>query len=356
MACCAIAILIPLQVLAAGATPQLGFNYLGRLGVGTSCGDWGLLPQRGLPGGAPASMPLAYPIDVNAVTMESPAGPQLTAHWTWAPALITETAVRDLAHDWAHVLTRLVQLIADKPHSGGLTPSDLPLVSLSQQEIEHLERAGGMLEDILPLAPLQEGLLFHALYDPRGLDSYIGQLILRIDGVPDRAALFSAVQILLERHVNLRAGFVWEGVSQPLQIIPRHVELPSSEVDLPVRTNNGRQLLTEWLAADRVRRFDLTRPPLLRSTLVTAGPDYHVLGTHLASHSARWVVDAAASARTASALCSARGDVWAAAGDTVPRVSCVVGRSRSRCGLSGVAEGTGRCRGGHVTRAAWHFA
>src|SRR5947209_151909 len=66
--------------------------------------------------------------------------------------------------------------------AGGWTPSDLALVDLTQGEIERLEGEYPKIEDILPLSPLQEGLLFHALYDAQGPDVYTVQLELDLEG------------------------------------------------------------------------------------------------------------------------------------------------------------------------------
>ena len=76
---------------------------------------------------------------------------------------------------------------AGQPGAGGRSPSDLPLVALSQAEIERLESHYPQLEDILPLSPLQEGLLFHALYDARAPDVYTVQLVLALEGPLDAA-------------------------------------------------------------------------------------------------------------------------------------------------------------------------
>ena len=45
-------------------------------------------------------MPLAHVIEINALTLDGADGPRLTANWTWAPALLDEAAVRDLAETW----------------------------------------------------------------------------------------------------------------------------------------------------------------------------------------------------------------------------------------------------------------
>src|SRR5207245_10845670 len=151
--------------------------------------------------GDPAA-PLAHAIQVNALTFDDREGPRLTATWSWASALVADEAVRDLAERWFQALETLVRHAA-QPGFGGRTPSDLPLVPLFQAEIERLELKYPGLEDILPLSPLQEGLLFHALYDVQGPDVYTTQLVLGLEGSLDEKALEAAGQILLHRHASL---------------------------------------------------------------------------------------------------------------------------------------------------------
>src|SRR5262249_58450560 len=105
---------------------------------------------------------------------------------------------------------------ADAAGAGGRSPSDLPLVSLSQDEIERLERKYARIEEGLPLSPLQEGLLFHALYDAQAADGYTVQLELGLEGALDSGALEAAVAGLVGRHASLRAGFVHEGLGRPV--------------------------------------------------------------------------------------------------------------------------------------------
>ena len=94
-----------------------------------------------------------------------------------------------------------------QPGAGGRTPSDLALVELTQGEIERLESHYQRIEDILPLSPLQEGLLFHALYDAQGPDVYTVQLELELEGLLDSAVLEASSQAVIGRHASLRAGF-----------------------------------------------------------------------------------------------------------------------------------------------------
>ena len=144
------------------------------------------------------------------------------------------------------------------PAPAAARPRDLPLVALSQAEIERLEQRYPQIEDILPLSPLQEGLLFHALYDAQAPDVYTVQLALALEGPLDGAALQAAAQALLERHASLRAGFRHESLSRPVQIIVPQVAAPWRSIDLSLLDEAEReQRLAGILAQDRAERFDL---------------------------------------------------------------------------------------------------
>ncbi len=133
-------------------------------------------------------------------------------------------------------------------------------------------------EDVLPLSPLQEGLLFHALSEEQGVDIYQTQLELYLRGPLDARALRSSAQGLLRRHPSLRAGFRQRRDGRPIQVVHHTVELPWRELDLSGVSPELRDAeLSGYLAADRAHRFDLTRPPLLRFTLVRLSPDTHCL-------------------------------------------------------------------------------
>ena len=167
--------------LAGHAPPQIGFNYLGRV-AGSDTADWRFAGEEGVRlGGSDPQMPLGHCIEINAHTFDDADGSKLVADWSFAPALIGEDEVRDLARSWFRALEALVRHAAQTGASGR-TPSDLPLVALSQAEIERLESLYPRIEDVLPLSPLQEGLLFHALYDAQAPDVYTVQLELDLEG------------------------------------------------------------------------------------------------------------------------------------------------------------------------------
>ncbi|KOG17255.1 non-ribosomal peptide synthetase [Streptomyces viridochromogenes] len=143
------------------------------------------------------------------------------------------------------------------------------------------------VEDVLPLSPMQEGMVFHALYDAQGHDVYTGQTALRLEGPLDAPRMSTAVGKLLARHANLRAAFRTQRSGRPVQVIRSAVRVPWQVTDLSALPPDEREpAFQRLLAEDRAERFDLARPPLLRFGLVTFDDRHHCLV--ISSHHLLW--------------------------------------------------------------------
>lgn len=130
------------------------------------------------------------------------------------------------------------------------------------------------IEDILPLSPLQEALLFNLLYDPDVADIYLSQTIVGLKGILDENALKAAAAFLLERHSSLRAIFEFEGISRPVQVIPAQAPLVWSRINLIDLSASERDArLHDILTEDLNEPFMPARPPLVRFMLIQLMPD-----------------------------------------------------------------------------------
>ncbi|MEU7717502.1 amino acid adenylation domain-containing protein [Streptomyces tibetensis] len=121
--------------------PQMAFNYLGRFPAPAVARDWELVPEPGaFGGGADDAMPAPHVLELNALTRDHAEGPELTATWSWPAGLLDEESVTRLAGLWFAAL----EVLADHARTvddAGLTEDDLPLISLSQADIDRLESA-----------------------------------------------------------------------------------------------------------------------------------------------------------------------------------------------------------------------
>ncbi|MGW8554511.1 amino acid adenylation domain-containing protein [Streptomyces tubercidicus] len=268
--------------LSARPHPQIGFNYLGRTsGLATDDGAWAVAAD-GFSGGADPDMPLAHALEIEVIAHEAGDGHELSVVWRWPGDLLATEEIEALAETWQRALLTLVRH-TETPHAGGHTPSDLDLVTVAQADIDALEAeltpAYGGVEDILPVTPFQEGLLFHALYDASTADIYTAQFAFELTGSVDAPALRAAAHALVRRHPALRSAFRQRGSDGTwTQVVVRDVPLDFREADLSdldAAVQGAR--LDEMLAADRDERFDVSTPRLVRWSLVRLAADRHVL-------------------------------------------------------------------------------
>ncbi|MDD5627416.1 MAG: amino acid adenylation domain-containing protein, partial [Elusimicrobia bacterium] len=249
------------RLLAERPQPEIAFNYLGRLEPelrGPLAGR--LDPQAAGPASA-LENPAPHALEIDAWV----AGGRLRAAFA---ARHRETAER-LAAAFRESLSRLISHCL-QPGSGGHTPCDFPLARLSQAAVESLT-AGEPTESIYPLSPMQEGLLFHALYAPDS-DQYIEQLCWTLEGPWDPAALKEAWAQILRRHAVLRTAFFSAGLERPLQVVRRDPRLDWRELDwrgVPEARRDER--VADYLRRDRQEGFDLRQAGLCRFHLIRTG-------------------------------------------------------------------------------------
>lgn len=158
-----------------------------------------------------------------------------------------------------------------------ITPDTLTLVNLTQDEIDlivgSVPQGAANIKDIYPLAPLQEGILFHHLLETQG-DTYLTRSVILFDDRPKLDDFLDALQTVVDRHDILRTSVRWAGLSKPVQVVHGLAPLPVAELTLAANADIQQQLLSH--TDPRYLRLDLQRAPLL-AAYIAADP-----------HSAAW--------------------------------------------------------------------
>jgi non-ribosomal peptide synthase protein (TIGR01720 family) len=192
--------------LAALPRPRITFNYLGQLD-----GSFGpdalfrLAPEE--PGPlADAAAPLGNALSIDGEVRDG----SLRLRWTFSPRQLEPARVQALAAAFEAELLALLAHCLDQ-EAGGVSPSDFPLAGLDQGQLDRLPVPARLIEDVYPLSPLQEGMLFECLYaagSEGGRETYVNQVRATVTGL-DPARFAAAWQAAQDRHAVLRTSFSW---------------------------------------------------------------------------------------------------------------------------------------------------
>jgi amino acid adenylation domain-containing protein/non-ribosomal peptide synthase protein (TIGR01720 family) len=262
---------------------EISFNYLGQLDQ-VLAGSALLAAAPEASGAAQTPLaPRAYLLDITGTVFEE----RLHISITYSAALHQHATIAQLADSFSAALRELIAH-CQSPEAGGYTPADFPQIALDQPALDDLlttltpaGRDQPQIEDIYPLTPMQEGMLFHHLLDPVS-GVYFEQTGCMIEGPLDAAAFTQAWTVVIARHAVLRTALVWEGLSEPLQVVYERVEVPLELRDwraLPA-PEQARELAA-YEAAEQARGFDLRQAPLMRLALLRLGErSYRLLWNH----------------------------------------------------------------------------
>ena len=132
------------------------------------------------------------------------------------------------------------------------------------------------IQDVMPLTSMQQGLLFHYLREPQGLQ-YVEQLRLDLAGPLDAGRLEEAWQWVTDTNEELRTDFRWEGVNQPVQLV-----LKFHKVDFRLCGLNGEsgETSASLMEIERDKRFDLGDVPLRVAVLRRDSGHHTMVVTH----------------------------------------------------------------------------
>lgn len=262
--------------LAVQPAPAISFNYLGQLDASIS--EETLLGFAGEAIGPHEDLRSVRPYQLE-IDCEVRNG-CLMVVWRYSRARYRRETIENLANAYLDHLRTLIRACLAKPEQT-LSAADFPLSSLMPSELAGLPYPPSGIEDVYPLTPLQEGLLFHTLMLP-GSGIYIMQDSFSLEGRIDTELFREAWQTVVDRHTILRTSVIWECSGRPHQIVHSQASLPFGYFDWGGYSESEQKARLEVLLEKELREgFELAQPPLMRIRLIHFGADrYHCIRSY----------------------------------------------------------------------------
>ncbi|MBW8687222.1 non-ribosomal peptide synthetase [Chitinophaga rhizophila] len=238
-------------------TAGISFNYLGQFES-----DYQLSP---LSDGLKVN-PLAtrdYDWDVTGIIIND----ALEISMSYSADQYLETTMKTLLQQFESDLLSVISYCLDKAHTA-LSPSDLTYRGLPMETLDVLQ-SQYHLQDVYPLSPMQEGMLFHTLYDGQD-DPYYQQISYTVHGPLEIDKVAQTMKSLIQRYDILRTIFLHEGDMPGLQLVLK--EQAPDFVYLDAR-EEGATAVDRYKVQDKQRKFALDQDVLLRLAVAHTAPD-----------------------------------------------------------------------------------
>ena len=128
------------------------------------------------------------------------------------------------------------------------------------------------IEDIIPLTPTQEGMLFHYILDPDSSD-YHEQISLGLVGDINPDLLQEAWDFVIRKNEMLRVVYRWKGIEKPIQVVLKNHQVVMSYYDL----SKQEERLNEIKEADLRSRIDIEKETLRIALCKCGENDYTMM-------------------------------------------------------------------------------
>ncbi|WP_062060637.1 non-ribosomal peptide synthetase [Aquimarina longa] len=251
------------------------FNYLGQLDTIITTNDW-FKKEEGFVGEAEIdhSIPFHNTFVIDSAIIDG----ELRITWKYSSQKFDSRATQELANQYLNNLQLLISHCIYKSEKE-FTPSDYGLgkeIGYKEFDAFYKTTKGKNIEvqSIYKLSPLQEGMLFHELYEEANAETYIVQVGMAFKENVQIDIITESWNYLLQKYSILRTVFSYEELSIPVQLVHSTMKIPIHEIDISDFTPiEQKEKIASFLESDRRLGFNLNEGPLLRITLLKIEED-----------------------------------------------------------------------------------
>ncbi|MCE7996677.1 MAG: amino acid adenylation domain-containing protein [Roseivirga sp.] len=251
--------------------PQLSFNYLGQFNADTKGNTFELLDE---PVGDMVSSraTLLYDWDITGLVIED----ELEIRLRYSADQYDAETIKSFLAEYKASLETLINFCSSYGKAE-LTPSDIIYPGLSIDQLDGLQQQFEV-ENVYPLSPMQEAMLFHALMDPNSAH-YFEQLTFDFKGDLDIAKMEESVNELIRRYDIFRTLFLHQDHEYPLQVVlkDRKVDFINKDLRAACQKQSREAVVARFKQEDLDHKFDLSKDIMMRLTLLRTADDEYTL-------------------------------------------------------------------------------
>ncbi|HVI46038.1 MAG TPA: non-ribosomal peptide synthase/polyketide synthase [Chitinophaga sp.] len=258
---------------------DLTFNYLGQFDTVAGKGKWFTIAD-----GNGKDIGEDYTIRRRIAINSMVTGGELQLEWSYSHRHFNEATIAQLADNYISGLEAIIKhAVAQAAVQLISTPADYGLAGLvSNVELDSFLDAampdGSQRRDAITsmyrLSGLQEGMLFHGLYDS-ATDAYTEQFTYLLYDL-DVKYFTESWRYIFQRHAILRSGFHHDAFRVPVQCVYKDITMPVTELDYRGMSDAEQEAAwTAYEAALLEKGFDFSHPPLMHITLFRLTDNSH---------------------------------------------------------------------------------
>ena len=254
---------------------QIKFNYLGQFDV-DSVGNSFVISEEAKGNETSVEEHRHFDWDMTGIVVDK----QLEMRLAYSKHQYQGDKMQQLMRSYKKMLVELIDYCCSYGKIE-LSPSDLTYKSIAAEHLDQLQIQFD-IEDIYPLSPLQEGMLFHSLLDGDS-QHYFEQKTLGINGKLDPVAMEKSMNDLIARYQVLRTVFLYEGLERPLQVVlkERKMDFRFKDVRKQCRESSREEVIQFYKSLDRSHKFDLSKDMLMRVSVLQTGHDeFKIIWSH----------------------------------------------------------------------------
>ncbi|MEO1049766.1 MAG: amino acid adenylation domain-containing protein [Bacteroidota bacterium] len=255
--------------------PDVLFNYLGQFDTFKENGQYRIADE-------PTQFEISdnrilkQCLDVSGMINEG----QLTLSISYSPNQFKVSTIQQLGASYKNNLQTLITHCIDQQRTQ-LTPHDLTLKTLAINQIRDIEEQfGHQVKDIYTLSPIQEGTLFHVLYEET--KAYHHLLSYRMHGRLEMDKVRETITELKLRYDVMRTAFIHENVDKPLQVVLQDREIEVTYEDLRNSSEEeANRYIEDFKNKDIERGFDLQNDTLFRLAILhVSDKEFELIQSH----------------------------------------------------------------------------